>query len=48
MIVRVQNVAFDFSEEVKLFQAATKYSGAIVTFSGIVRDVNGDLDYMMI
>jgi molybdopterin synthase catalytic subunit len=48
MIVRVQNAAFDFTEEVNLFQAATKYSGAIVTFSGIVRDDSGDLDYMLI
>ena len=48
MIVRVQNAAFDLTEEVNLFQAATKYSGAIVTFSGIVRDDSGDLDYMLI
>ena len=48
MKARVQEAAFDFSIEVLAFQAEIKSSGAMVTFSGIVRDDSGSLDHMFI
>ena len=48
MVTRVQEAAFDFSVEVNNFQAKVKSAGALVTFTGIVRDDSGGLDYMHI
>ncbi|MEM9970746.1 MAG: molybdenum cofactor biosynthesis protein MoaE [Pseudomonadota bacterium] len=43
MTVRVQVAAFDAGEEVAAFTAAASGAGAVVTFSGIVRDNGGQL-----
>ena len=48
MVTRVQEAAFDFSAEVNTFQAKVKSAGALVTFTGIVRDDSGSLDHMFI
>ena len=49
MLIRVQKEAFDFSAEVENFTQKQRGMGAIVTFSGIVRDTpDGDLKYMEI
>ena len=44
MQVRVQNVAFDFAQEAKNFAISVQDCGALVTFTGIVRNNDaGDL-----
>ena len=44
MQVRVQNVAFDFAQEAKNFASSVQDCGALVTFTGIVRNNDaGDL-----
>ena len=48
MVARIQEAAFDFLVEVNTFQAKIKSSGALVTFTGIVRDDSGSLDHMYI
>jgi molybdopterin synthase catalytic subunit len=49
MAVRVQSEPFDLGAEANAFAAAQKGSmGAIVTFTGVVRDVEGGLDVMEI
>lgn len=49
MAVRVQEEAFDLGAEVNGFAAGRTDAGAIVTFTGIVRDLaRGDLDGMVI
>jgi molybdopterin synthase catalytic subunit len=49
MDIRVQADAFDLGEEVRNFTATCTASGAIVTFTGVVRDTPaGDLDRMEI
>ncbi len=48
MSVRVQSEAFDMGEEVRAFTEAHSRSGAIVTFSGLVRDEGGTLSRMEI
>ncbi|MDE0752154.1 MAG: molybdenum cofactor biosynthesis protein MoaE [Planktomarina sp.] len=48
MAAHVQEAAFDFSAEVTSFQASIKDSGAVVTFTGIVRDDSGTMDHMFI
>tara|TARA_B100000780_G_C20991409_1_gene396498 strand:- start:233 stop:691 length:459 start_codon:yes stop_codon:yes gene_type:complete len=48
MAAHVQETAFDFSAEVAIFQADIKNSGAVVTFTGIVRDDSGTMDHMLI
>ncbi len=48
MSVRVQSEAFDMGEEVRAFTAAHSRSGAVVTFSGLVRDEGGTLSRMEI
>ncbi|SLN52276.1 Molybdopterin synthase catalytic subunit [Pseudoruegeria aquimaris] len=49
MKVRVQSAAFDFGAEANAFAAGRKDAGAVVTFTGIVRDLaRGDLDRMEI
>ncbi len=48
MQVRVQETAFDFGAEAAAFARNRTDLGAIVTFSGIVRDVDGGLTVMEI
>lgn len=48
MSVRVQSEAFDMGAEVTAFTAAQMAAGAVVTFSGLVRDEDGTLTGMEI
>jgi len=48
MHVVVQEPAFDFGAEVTAFAETCSSSGAVVTFTGIVRDDTGDLEAMEI
>lgn len=49
MRIAVQEAAFDMGAEANAFSASTKGAGAVVTFTGIVRDLaSGDLDAMEI
>ena len=48
MTVRVQQEAFDPGAEANAFSANVKDAGAVVTFSGIVRDEDGTLTGMQI
>ncbi len=48
MTVRVQSAPFDMGAEVEAFTAAATGSGAIVTFSGLVRSEGGTLSSMEI
>ena len=48
MSARVQEAAFDFAAEVTAFQSTLTRSGAVVSFTGVVRDDTGSLDYMFI
>ena len=48
MSIRVQSEAFDMGEEVRAFTTASRGSGAVVTFSGLVRDEGGTLAAMEI
>lgn len=48
MTVRVQNVPFDMGEEVNAFSDRVAGVGAVVTFSGLVRDEGGTLSTMQI
>jgi molybdopterin synthase catalytic subunit len=48
MDVRVQEAPFDFGAEAAGFADGRKVSGAIVTFTGIVRDIAGGLEAMEI
>ncbi|MDD9922655.1 MAG: molybdenum cofactor biosynthesis protein MoaE [Boseongicola sp.] len=48
MSVRVQIEPFDAGEELRLFSEGAKGAGAIVTFSGVVRDEDGSLEAMEI
>ena len=48
MLARVQEAAFDVAAEVTAFQSAVTRSGAVVSFTGVVRDDTGSLDYMFI
>ncbi|MEO1364419.1 MAG: molybdenum cofactor biosynthesis protein MoaE [Pseudomonadota bacterium] len=48
MRVVVQSAPFDLGAETTSFAAAQSASGAVVTFSGIVRDVSGGLSAMEI
>lgn len=48
MPVRVQADSFDAGAELNTFTAGTEGAGAIVSFTGIVRDVAGGLRHMMI
>ncbi|MET4102861.1 molybdopterin synthase catalytic subunit [Roseovarius sp. MBR-78] len=48
MDIRVQEAAFDLGAEANAFAARQRGMGAIVTFTGIVRDVAGGLDAMEI
>ena len=48
MDIRVQEAAFDFGQEAQNFATRQRGMGAIVTFTGIVRDVAAGLDVMEI
>ena len=48
MDIRVQEVPFDLGAEAKAFAARQTGMGAVVTFTGIVRDLGGDLAAMEI
>lgn len=48
MDIRVQQAPFDFGAEAAAFTARQNRAGAIVTFSGIVRDRDGALERMQI
>lgn len=49
MTVRVQQEPFDLGQEANRFAVGRKDMGALVTFTGIVRDLaRGDLDRMVI
>ncbi|QMU58044.1 MAG: molybdenum cofactor biosynthesis protein MoaE [Boseongicola sp.] len=48
MSVRVQAEPFDAGEELRLFSEAANGAGAVVTFSGLVRDEGGTLGGMEI
>jgi molybdopterin synthase catalytic subunit len=48
MIVRVQEAVFDAGEELNVFATNRPEVGAIVTFTGLVRDVAGGLQGMEI
>jgi len=48
MTVRVQEAPFDFGAEAAAFAAAQSSMGAVVTFSGIVRDTDAGLSAMEI
>jgi len=48
MAVRVQAEAFDAGAELNAFSARAAGAGAVVSFTGIVRDVDGGLEHMEI
>jgi len=48
MSVRVQSEPFDMGTEVRAFAEAAQGAGAVVTFSGLVRDEGGTLSAMEI
>ncbi|MDZ7711113.1 MAG: molybdenum cofactor biosynthesis protein MoaE [Roseovarius sp.] len=48
MDIRVQQEPFDLGAEANAFAARQSGMGAVVTFTGIVRDVSGSLDAMEI
>lgn len=48
MAIRVQEAAFDPGAELNAFTAAQTGAGAVVTFTGIVRDLPGGLQTMQI
>ena len=48
MAIRVQEASFDFPSETAIFQKKLTSAGAVVTFTGIVRNDSGSLDHMFI
>ena len=48
MEIRVQTAPFDAGDELNSFTARQEHAGAVVSFSGIVRDVAGGLSSMEI
>ena len=48
MAVRVQAEPFDFGAEANAFAAQVQGAGAVVTFTGLVRDIPGGLSVMEI
>ncbi|MCQ0091919.1 molybdenum cofactor biosynthesis protein MoaE [Roseovarius sp. M141] len=48
MDIRVQEAPFDYGAEANDFAARQTGMGAVVTFAGIVRDLDGTLDHMRI
>lgn len=47
-MIRVQAMPFDAGGELNLFSASVTSAGAVVSFTGLVRDVAGGLDAMEI
>ncbi len=47
-MIRVQAMPFDAGGELNLFSASVEGAGAVVSFTGLVRDVAGGLDAMEI
>ena len=48
VVVRVQSQAFDPGGELNRFSAGLSHAGAVVSFTGVVRDLDGNLDHMLI
>ena len=48
MVIRVQEGSFDFPLETAIFKKKLISAGAVVTFTGIVRNDSGSLDHMFI
>jgi len=48
MDIRVQEATFDAGAELNAFSASAQGAGAVVSFTGIVRDVAGQLNHMEI
>lgn len=48
MVIRVQEAAFDAGDELNKFSADQAGAGAIVSFTGVVRDVAAGLQHMQI
>ncbi|WP_299689580.1 molybdenum cofactor biosynthesis protein MoaE [uncultured Tateyamaria sp.] len=48
MRIAVQTAPFDLGDEAARFASAQSHSGAVVTFTGVVRDVSGGLQAMEI
>lgn len=48
MTIKVQDAPFSFGEEAESFASAVNGAGAIVTFTGVVRDEGGTLEAMEI
>ncbi|WP_373355101.1 molybdenum cofactor biosynthesis protein MoaE [Pseudoroseicyclus sp. CXY001] len=46
MATRIQEAPFDAGAELNAFQAAADGAGAVVSFTGVVRDVAGGLRFM--
>ncbi len=46
MVVRIQDNAFDIGDELREFAAGHTDQGAVVSFTGLVRDSVGDLLHM--
>ena len=48
MVIQIQEASFDFPLEAANFQKKLISAGAVVTFTGIVRNDSGSLDHMFI
>lgn len=48
MAIKIQNDAFDVGKEVSDFSAAQPDAGAVVTFTGLVRNDGQDLQHLLI
>ena len=48
MAVKVQSAPFDPGEELNAFSKSAENAGAVVSFTGLVRDVEGSLQEMII
>jgi molybdopterin synthase catalytic subunit len=48
MVVRIQSDAFDIGVELAEFSATGPEVGALVSFTGLVRDISGGLQFMQI
>ncbi|MFV2038010.1 MAG: molybdenum cofactor biosynthesis protein MoaE, partial [Paracoccaceae bacterium] len=48
MVCRVQSEVFDAGAELNAFAAGRRDIGAVVTFTGVVRDTGGDLHHLEI
>lgn len=48
MLIRVQQAAFDPGEMLNTFSQQAQGAGAVVSFTGMTRDIEGGLDHMQI